>query len=547
MSATPARAADRLPLPGLPNPPARPRRADAAAVAGVAAVAAHILLAPATGVLTAGAVLAGWLTRWRPLWLTGPAAAGAVWTAAIGPWRAAAGLIAGPRLLLAYLAAVPGHPAHLQAAGTVLAQAAHLLPGQLPAGLLAASAEAAGLARLAGRRRARGERHGAGGHGAGRPAGWRPGLIAIVRRYRTRAVLAAGHTATRTGFCLGLDPATGRPAELSWAAAGGGVLVSCAGPDAAARLSFPAAGAALARRMTLIVIDLTASDWLAADLAAACATAAVPLTRLRPAPPGHWVAAQTGSAPLASAATTSAATISAATISAATASAAAGSPQPAGADLSSAISQAVRNREVVVAALEPAIPARAAAAVAEQAASSLTAALRGLRTQELRGDCLAWVHGCEVARPLTLARLLELGPGTGTAILLSTASDAAAALLADRVAAVVAGGPVGERLAVRLAVRSVTDLADGMSPASGEPVPRLRRQLADEFTIADARAGLRPGLRPACRQVAPARAQRARMAAEQITRGQPARGQRARGQPAPGQPAPGRAPRAGNR
>jgi hypothetical protein len=421
-------------------------------------VAAHILLAPAVGVLTAGAVLTGRLTRWRPQWLTGPAAAGAVWTAAIGLPHAVASLIAGPRVLLSYLAALPGHPAHLREAGTALAQAAHLLPGQLPAGLLAASAEAASLAWLTG----------------GRP--WRPGLMAAIRRHRTRAVLAAGHSATRAGFCLGLDPASGRPAELSWTAAGGGVLVSCVDSGAAARLAFPAASAALARRMTVIVIDLTASDRLAADLVAACEPEAIPLTWLGPAPPGHWRAVRPagpgpGSAPPPGTGTAGA--------------------------LRSAVSQAVRDREVVVATLDPAMPGPAATSAAGHAVSSLAAVLREVRGQGLRGDCLAWVHGCEVARPASLAGLLELGPGTGTAVLLTTASDAAAAMLADRVAVVVAGGPVGGRLADGLAGQRRASPADGTAPADTGLGTRLLRQQEGEFTIADRQAGLRL----ACRRV----------------------------------------------
>jgi hypothetical protein len=476
MSATPARAADRLPLPGLPNPPARSRRTDVIAAAGVAVALAHLILAPATLALAAVAAATGRLTRWRPLWLAAPAAGGAAWTAAIGVPRALAGLAAGPRRLVGYLAGLPGHPVHLQDAGQAMTQAAHLLPGQVPAGLLAASAEVAGLAWLAGRQQAF-------------EADWRPGLMAIVRRQRTRAVLAAGHTATRTGFSLGLDPASGRFAELSWAAAGRGVLVSCTGSDEAARLSFPALSAALARRMTVIVIDLTASDRLATALVAACEPQAIPLTCLRPAPPGHWRAVRPAST---------------GPISSVPGSIPPLRPGTAGA-LRSAVSQAVRDREVVVATLEPAMPDPAATAAGEHAVSSLAAVLRELRDHGLGGDCLAWVHGCQVARPAALAGLLELGPGSGTAILLSTASDAAAATLAGRAAAVVAGGPVAERLAARLAAWPDAGPAGSTSPASAGLAARLRQQPEGEFSIADHGAGLRT----ACRQVPPAAAPRA--------------------------------------
>jgi hypothetical protein len=470
-------------------------------VAGVAVVAVHLILAPAALALAGAVVVTGRLTRWRPLWLTVPAAGGAAWTAAGGLPRALAGLVAGPRRLLAYLAGVPGHPAHLRDAGTALAQAAHQLPGQLPAGLLIAAAEAAALAGLAARRRTRAGPPGAdlpsaGLPGAGLPgagprgagqaaAGWRPGLIAAIRRRRTQAALAAGHTATRTGFGLGLDPVSGRPAELSWAAAAGGVLVSCPGPDAAARLSFPAASAAVAGRMTMIVIDLTASDWLASQLTTACRDAAAPLARFRPVPPGRWAHIRPGGLP--------------------------GGGLPggglpgggppgeaaAGARLASAIDQAIRDREVVLASLDPAMPSQAAVTAGERAVGDLTAVLRHLREQGLRGDCLAWVHGCEVARPPALAGLLELGAGTGTAILLSTASAGAAAALAGQVTAVVAGGPAGTRVADSVVARCLP----GAAGARADQAERLRQQPAGEFTVADRESGVRAGCRLVPRQV----------------------------------------------
>lgn len=487
MSATPARAAEHhLPYPRLPVRPARSRRATAGAAAGVAVVAVHLILAPAALGLAGAAVVTGRLTRWRPLWLTVPAAGGAAWTAAGGLPRALAGLVAGPRRLLAYLAGIPGHPAHLRDAGTALAQAAHQVPGQLPAGLLIAAAEAAALAWLAARRRTRAGLPGAGPRGAGHAAaGWRPGLIAAIRRHRTQAALAAGQTGTRTGFGLGLDPVSGRPAELTWAAAAGGVLVSCPGPDAAAQLSFPAASAAVAGRMTMIVIDLTASDWLASQLTTACRDAAAPLARFRPVPPGRWAHIRPGGQP--------------------------GGRPPGGSPLGEAavgvrlapaIEQAVRDREVVLASLAPAMPSQAAVTAAERAVGDLTAVLRHLREQGLRGDCLAWVHGCEVARPPALAGLLELGAGTGTAILLSTASAGAAAALAGRVTAVVAGGPADTRVADSVAGWSLP----GAAAAQAEAAARLCRQPAGEFTVADREGGFRAGCRPVPRlRPAPAR------------------------------------------
>lgn len=484
MSATPARAAEQhLPYPGLPVPPARSRRATAGAAAGVAAVAAHLILAPAVLALTGAAVVTGRLTRWRPLWLTVPAAGGAAWTAAAGLPRALAGLAAGPRRLLAYLAGVPGHPAHLRDSGTALAQAVHQLPGQLPAGLLIAAAEAAALAWLAARRRPGWP--GPGRAGSGRPGSgpaWRPGLLAVIRRHLSGSSLAAGHHATRTGFGLGLDPASGRLAELSWATAAGGVLVTGAGIDAAVRLGFPAASAAIARRKTMVVIDLTASDWLAGELSAACRAAAAPLTEFRPVPPGRWAPARPGGRRDGRA--------------------------PASTRLAPAIRQALRDREVVLTRLDPAMPGPAAAVAGDRAVGALAAVLGSLREQGLRGDCLAWVHGCEGARPPSLARLLELGAGTGTAILLSTASAGPAAALAGQVAAVVAGGPADARVADGLAAWNLPgpDVAGagaaGTAAARAEQAARLRRQPAGEFTVADRQAGIRTGCRPVPRRPA---------------------------------------------
>ncbi len=265
-----------------------------------------------------------------------------------------------------------------------------------------------------------------------------------------------------------------------------------AGIDAAVRLGFPAASAAIARRKTMVVVDLTASDWLAGELTAACRAAAAPLTEFRPVPPGCWAPARLGGR--------------------ASARAPAGGPSAgrlagghpadeatAGARLAAALGQAVRDREVVLASLDPAMPSQAAALAAERAVSSLTAVLRRLREQGLRGDCLVWIHGCEVARPPALAGLLELGPATGTAVLLSTASAGAAAALAGRVAAVVAGGPADARVADSVAAWSLP----GAAAARAEQAARLCRQPASQFTIADREGGIRPACRPVPRRPVP--------------------------------------------
>ncbi len=118
-----------------------------------------------------------------------------------------------------YLAGVLGHPAALLHFSRGYAGLGGWLPRQVPIALIAAAGEAlaAGWAR---RRR------------TGEPAHYRPGLIVALRRRSAITALTAGDTLTATGACLGLDPATGRRAAISWAEARHGVLVT--GPDSAA-------------------------------------------------------------------------------------------------------------------------------------------------------------------------------------------------------------------------------------------------------------------------------------------------------------------------
>jgi hypothetical protein len=288
MSAPAASAADPLPrrsaLPGRPGPsrpvgPGPSRRGELTAALGVAALVAHLLFAQLTLLLLGCGLITGRVSRWRPLWLAAPAAAGTLWVAAIGVSRAVAGFVAGPAQVTAYLAGAPGHPGRLLHVSAAFAGAGHWLPRQLPLALVAAAAEAAIVARLG---RAAGRRP------DGNSSGYRPGLVIAGRRRLTRAALAAGGLVTADGLGLGLDPLSGRPAELSWAEADGGVLLICADPEAAARASFPVAWAAARRRKSLLVIDFTGSPWLAQTLPSACAAAEAPLARFSSAGPGCY-------------------------------------------------------------------------------------------------------------------------------------------------------------------------------------------------------------------------------------------------------------------
>jgi hypothetical protein len=305
MSAPTASAADRLSRrPGLPARPGRSRRAELAAAIGVAAVVTQLLFAQGTLILAVCAVLTGRISRWRPLWLAVPAAAGAGWAAAIGPGRAGAGFAAGPRQVAAYLAGTPGHPARLLHLAVAFTGAPHWLPRQLPLALIAAAAQAALLSWLGWPAGSPGMRPGGvdgrpGGRRDGQPAGppeasdrtrpgYRPGLIHAILRRRTQAALSAGSVVTSDGCRLGLDSASGRPAELSWADATGGVLVSGADPLAAARAGFPLACAAIRRRKSVIVIDLTGSAGIAGALTAAAGAAGAPLSHFSSAGPACY-------------------------------------------------------------------------------------------------------------------------------------------------------------------------------------------------------------------------------------------------------------------
>jgi hypothetical protein len=272
------------------GPKDTPRSAELAAALAVAVLLAHLLLAQLTLVLAAVLYAVGRVGRWRLPWLAVPAGVGLVWMLAVGPSRAAAGLTAGPRRVLAYLGGLGRHPGHLLHLPDAFAGLTRWLPGQFPLALILAAAEAFGLCwlHLVWRR-----------PGAGEPA-WRPGLIVGARRRWTTASLRAGGVVTRDGCCLGVDLTTGRPAAISWQEAEGGVLC-CAGPApgagpaaagggvaAAAESGFRLAHAAIRRRKPVIAVDLTGSAFLAESLAAACAEPGAPLSRFGPAGPGCY-------------------------------------------------------------------------------------------------------------------------------------------------------------------------------------------------------------------------------------------------------------------
>ncbi len=247
-------------------PPGVPPRADLSAAAAAAAVLAQLALAQLTLGLAVLFVIIGRLSRWRPLWLAWPAAAGLGWMLATGTGRAVAGYAAAGAHLIGAVTGpgpVPDRLAHLAAASRRWRQ---WLPGQLPAALVVAAAEASVIGPLArrARRRRTGEAAGlaaparagaaAGRGGAARP--FRPGALVTARRAYLTASLRRGEVATADGGCVGIVVRTGRRASVSWAEAQAGMLVT--GQDAAAVTStgLDLAIAAIQHRKTVVIIDL---------------------------------------------------------------------------------------------------------------------------------------------------------------------------------------------------------------------------------------------------------------------------------------------------
>jgi hypothetical protein len=277
--------ADRAPRRApAPAPRDAPRHRELIAVLAVAAVLTHLLLGQLTLLLAAVMYVIDRASRWRPQWLAVPAGLGLLWSLAIGPAHAAADLIAGPRQVLAYLGGIGRYPGHLIRPLGAYSGLTHWLPEQFPIALILASAEVFGLSWL--QRRLEGGR------------AWRPGLIVAARRKMTAAALRSGGVVSRDGCRVGLDVATGHPAEVSWREAEGGVLcagppagpgpVLGAGPDGLTENAFTLAHAAIRRRKPVIVLDLTGSSRLAGSLAAACVEPGAPFSCFGPDGPGYY-------------------------------------------------------------------------------------------------------------------------------------------------------------------------------------------------------------------------------------------------------------------
>jgi hypothetical protein len=136
------------------------------------------------------------------------------------------------------------------------------------------------------------------------------------------------------------------------------------------------------------------------------------------------------------------------------------------------LGQAVRDRAVVTFSLDRAVHDRPASMIASLAAADLVAVCAELGRIGVPGDALAWIHGCEAVDHRTLSDLVAAGPGAGLAVLLSTASAAAAERLAGTVNVVLARGPADPAVAARFAglassAGSRTGLADSAGPSAG--------------------------------------------------------------------------------
>lgn len=556
-------------------------RTQLAAGAAVAALLAQVLLAQLTLALLICFMIIGRLSRWRPLWLAVPAAAGLSWVLTIGLRPALGGYLAGADRVISYLTG----------SGPLLLRLAHLpaafaswprwLPGQLPIALLAAAAQAACLKALSGADPR--EQH-------------RPGIVIAVRRRYLAAMIRRGEVATSDGGCVGVDGHTGRRAAISWREAESGVL--CVGQDAAAvaATGLELALAAIQLRKAVIIVDSVNGIGLAHPIARACAEAGAPLRcygdsggcyqPLSDADPSRF-ADPSRSADPARAAGLVLAMIDWSGVSngqrrfcadylnAAVAVAAAGQPttdlgeligllqpdtlrarlrelppysagtdaltrrvadlvrqleadpaalaplatqltglrstalghwlrparaagsglagrsgfagsarfadpldfdgstdflgqasfagpvrrRPAGGETQISFGPAMAAREVVLFPLDRRAHGRGAAMIARLAVADLIANLADRKAQASPGDCLIWINGCEALDPRQLATLIALGPGAGTAVLLGTAVQAAAARIARQVNVIVIRGPAPPAVAALVAA------ADSGEPA----------------------------------------------------------------------------------
>ena len=172
-----------------------PHRREVLAALTLLAVLASLLFAPVTLGLAVAFHAIGKITRWRPVWLAGPAACGLVWVLAIGPAAALTGFLAAPRAVLALLAG-PGaaHPPRR------LRRFRPLVPRPVPD----RSHPGRG-------HRGRGLVAGLAAHRRVAPSRPPPGTGHPVRRRLTAAFVKSGVSSPAPGRAWGLTPAPAGP------------------------------------------------------------------------------------------------------------------------------------------------------------------------------------------------------------------------------------------------------------------------------------------------------------------------------------------------
>jgi hypothetical protein len=416
-----------------------PRRGEALAAVAVAAVAAGVLFAPAALILAAAFGTVSRISRWRPLWLSGPAACGIVWAAAIGPGPAVAGLRRGPAAAASVMAAGPG------ALGRLPGAIVRGLPGQFPLALILASAMAALAWWLRWLHTDEWDMP---------PA--RPGLAGIWHRRRATASLRAGRVLTRDGVCLGVDRSTGRAAVLSWRDAGGGVLVTGAAAPAVRATGLRLAHAAIRRRKPVIVVDPTGDRDLPGTLAALCAAARAPLhvfgaadgpryePRLRPSAEQRAALAAVPWGPRAG--------------------------PGSGAGAGTGLADVLRQRGVALFALGGPGAGNAAGVLAGLVAADVAALYAGLYRAGIAPDGLCWLTECGGADPAAVAGLITAGSPTGLAPVLASTAPEPAARIAGQVNAAIVHRLADPALAAQLAPLTGTTIVP-LSRVLGQPGP----------------------------------------------------------------------------
>jgi hypothetical protein len=265
-------------------PSETPRRGELVAAIGVLLVLLHVIFAQLTLILALIFFGVTKVTRWRPSWLAVPAAAGFLWTLAIGPAAALAGFTAGPSLVASYVGGIAGHSSRLLHLGLAYSAMGHWLPRQLPVALMTGAAEAAIAAGLDWLHTDEWEV---------RPP--RPGLFVAVRRAAVIRTVRSGGVVARDGACLGVNETSGRPAVLSWPEVAGGVLVVGSSRSGTTTSSFQLVQAAVRLRKPVIVVNLGSGTGLAASLAAVCAAADAPFYEFGDAGPASYEPFRVGS------------------------------------------------------------------------------------------------------------------------------------------------------------------------------------------------------------------------------------------------------------